>query len=123
MAAAKLEPGCAPLTQHHKYEHHMGISEKKGYRTLGVLIIRILLFRILYWGPLFSETPICIVSINSIAYSVHATPEDTKLPKPKPLQLSHACSSLSLCDLKIPKNKLLNSAQNNEARTAAAGDS
>ena len=29
------------------------------YRTLGVLIIRILLFRVLYWGPLFSETP-CI---------------------------------------------------------------
>ena len=24
---------------------------------LGVLIIRILLFRVLYWGPLFSETP------------------------------------------------------------------
>ena len=23
----------------------------------GVLIIRILLFRVLYWGPLFSETP------------------------------------------------------------------
>ena len=24
----------------------------------GVLIVRILLFRVLYWGPLFSETPI-----------------------------------------------------------------
>ena len=24
---------------------------------LGVLIIRILLFRVLYWGPLLSETP------------------------------------------------------------------
>ena len=24
----------------------------------GVLVIRILLFRVLYWGPLFSETPI-----------------------------------------------------------------
>ena len=24
---------------------------------LGVPIIRILLFRVLYWGPLFSETP------------------------------------------------------------------
>ena len=26
---------------------------------LGVLMIRILLFRVLYWGPLFSEAPIC----------------------------------------------------------------
>ena len=25
--------------------------------NFGVLIIRILLFRVLYWGPLFSETP------------------------------------------------------------------
>ena len=28
----------------------------------GVPIIRILLFRVLYQGPLFSETPICIAS-------------------------------------------------------------
>ena len=25
----------------------------------GVLIIGVLLFRVLYWGPLFSETPKC----------------------------------------------------------------
>ena len=30
---------------------------KIGEPYLGVLIIRILLFRVLYWGPLFSETP------------------------------------------------------------------
>ena len=29
----------------------------RGALFLGVLIIRILLFRVLYWGPLFSETP------------------------------------------------------------------
>ena len=32
----------------------MGVSET----YFGVLIIRILLFGVLYWGPLFSETPI-----------------------------------------------------------------
>ena len=32
-------------------------SENEGYLLWGVLIIRILLFRVLYWGPLFSETP------------------------------------------------------------------
>ena len=36
----------------------MGISEKKGYLVLGVLIIRMLLFRLLCEGPLFSETTI-----------------------------------------------------------------
>ena len=29
-----------------------------GGTVLGVLIIRILLFRVLYWDPLFLETPI-----------------------------------------------------------------
>ena len=29
-----------------------------------VLIIRILLFRVLYWGPLFSETPICRLPVD-----------------------------------------------------------
>ena len=36
----------------------MGVSKNKGYLNLGVLIVRILLFRVLYSGPLFSETPI-----------------------------------------------------------------
>ena len=35
----------------------MGVSENMGYLNLGVLIIRILLFRVPYQGPLFSETP------------------------------------------------------------------
>ena len=30
---------------------------KIGVPYFGVLIIRILLFRVLYWGPRFSETP------------------------------------------------------------------
>ena len=29
-----------------------------GVPSFEVLMIRILLFRVLYWGPLFSETPI-----------------------------------------------------------------
>ena len=33
---------------------------KIGVPYLGVLTIRILLFRVLYWGPLFSETPIWV---------------------------------------------------------------
>ena len=37
--------------------NHVGVSAKLGYLNFGVLIIRILLFRILYLGPLFSETP------------------------------------------------------------------
>ena len=36
----------------------MGVSENRGVAYFGVLIIRILSFRVLYWGPLFSETPI-----------------------------------------------------------------
>ena len=36
---------------------NMGVSENQGYLLLGVLIIRILLFKVLYLGPLFSETP------------------------------------------------------------------
>ena len=36
----------------------MGVSENEGYHIVGVLIIRILLFRVLYEkGLLFSETP------------------------------------------------------------------
>ena len=35
----------------------MGVAENQGY-LIWVLIIRILLYSVLYWGPLFSETPI-----------------------------------------------------------------
>ena len=35
----------------------LGVSENEGYLFWGVLIIRILLFRVLYYGPLFSEAP------------------------------------------------------------------
>ena len=34
-----------------------------GVPYFGVLIIRILLFRVLYWGPLFLETPIFFFAI------------------------------------------------------------
>ena len=36
----------------------LGASENRGVPYFGVLTIRILLFRVLYEGPLFSETPI-----------------------------------------------------------------
>ena len=35
-----------------------GGFRKSGLPHLGALIIRILLFRVLYWGHLFSETPL-----------------------------------------------------------------
>ena len=38
-----------------------GSFRKFGLPYFGVLIIRILLFRVLYYGPLFSETPIFVV--------------------------------------------------------------
>ena len=37
----------------------MGVSENWGVPYFGVLIIRILLFRVPYDCPLFSETPKC----------------------------------------------------------------
>ena len=44
----------------------MGVSKNKGYRILGVHIIRILPSRVLYQGPLFWETPIwfCIKGLR-----------------------------------------------------------
>ena len=42
----------------HRRELRYGSFRKLGVPYFGVLIIRILLFRVLYWGPLFSETPI-----------------------------------------------------------------
>ena len=47
----------------------MGVSENRG-TLFGVLIIRILLFRVLYWGPLFSETPIWGVGILDLHESI-----------------------------------------------------
>ena len=37
-----------------------GSFRKVGGTLSGVLVIRILVFRVLYYGPLFSETPIYI---------------------------------------------------------------
>ena len=36
---------------------NVGVSEIRGYPILGVLIIRILVFRVLFSGPRFVETP------------------------------------------------------------------
>ena len=39
-------------------EDRLGVSENEGYPILGSLVIWLLLFRVLYWGSLYSETPI-----------------------------------------------------------------
>ena len=39
---------------------------KIGVPYFGDLIIRILLFRVLYWGPLFSETPTCCRKLRDV---------------------------------------------------------
>ena len=44
----------------------MGVSENSGAPYFGVLIIRILLFRVLYEGPLFSETPSKVVRAQGL---------------------------------------------------------
>ena len=38
-------------------DYLMGFFRKVGVPYFDVLTVRILLFRVLYWGPLFSETP------------------------------------------------------------------
>ena len=50
-----------------------GSFRKLGIPYFGVIITRILLFRVLYWGPLFSETPICDSETNK-----------TELERPRP---------------------------------------
>ena len=58
-----------------------GSFRKFGVSDFGVLILRILLLRVPYLGPLFSETPIsthCKVSFNSVKIELQAvckTPE------------------------------------------------
>ena len=37
-----------------------------GVPSFEVLMIRILLFRVLYWGPLFSETPIWACEVTGL---------------------------------------------------------
>ena len=61
-----------------------GTFRKLGVPYFGVLIIRILLFRLLYWGPLFSETPLSLYDW---------CPRPQKLPEPL---LSPGINPLSL---------------------------
>ena len=42
----------------------MGVSEKLGVPDFGVLVIRTLLFRVLYQGPQFSEAPVLVFEIG-----------------------------------------------------------
>ena len=43
-----------------------------GVPYFGVLMIRILVFRVLYWGPLFSEAPISSFWTQALAWISHA---------------------------------------------------
>ena len=74
-----------------------GSFRKLGGTLFGVLIIRILLLRVLYWGPLFSETPILHKSIakNERRYlqssnpklqtpNANLTSKDANIEAPKP---------------------------------------
>ena len=45
-----------------------GCFRKLGVPYFGVLIIRILVLRVLYQGPLFSETPICIFQARDLPW-------------------------------------------------------
>ena len=49
-----------------------GSFRKLGVPHLGALIIKILLFRVLYWGPVFSETPIwaLIIAYTILVHSI-----------------------------------------------------
>ena len=62
---------------------HVGVSvpqdgfgsfRKLGLPYLGVLIIRILLSRVLYWDPLFSETPVSITAVGHEADPTFGNP-------------------------------------------------
>ena len=67
-----------------------GSFRKLGVSYFGVLIIRILLCRVLYWGPLFSETPIfqyLEMSANSWA-------------RTNPIRIALAVSTTSVCKLR-----------------------
>ena len=50
-----------------------GSFRKLGGPYLGVLVIRILLFRVLYWGPLFSETHKYLRSLTRNLHSVEGS--------------------------------------------------
>ena len=45
-----------------------GSFRKLGVPYFGVRIISILLFRVLFWGPLFSETPIFLIIEASLQH-------------------------------------------------------
>ena len=56
----------------------MGVSENGG-TLFGVLIIRILLFRVLYWGPLFTVPQMDQHSLYRTLLAFHAVSIATKL--------------------------------------------
>ena len=63
---------------------HVGGSENRGYLILGVLLIRILLFRVLYKGPLFSETP-----MSHLGLMIHEMRHRTEAEGHRDLRLLH----------------------------------
>ena len=59
----------------------------RGY-LIGVLLIRILLFWVLYWGPLFSETPVWLEYLSVCSLTNLLTP----LSKPNSLHSTRSAS-------------------------------
>ena len=60
---------------------YMGVSENGGDLIWGVLITRILLFRVPYQGPLFSETPTFLeheITEEANSYSIECTRQKDK---------------------------------------------
>ena len=75
----------------------MGVSEKSGVPEffLGVLITRILLYRVLYWDPLFLETP--TDSHKGVLSPISNRTGTPRAPTPQVLsELRSVCSSKSL---------------------------
>ena len=54
---ASLKPGAGTFTRLPPGGDMWDFPKNRGVPYFGVLIIGILLFRVLYWGPLFSQTP------------------------------------------------------------------
>ena len=62
-SALRESRGCS-LLRLYLSVRDLGVSENGGTLFWGFLIIRILLFRVLYWDPPFLETPVCFRAVG-----------------------------------------------------------
>ena len=68
-----MEMRPSTVTSSQKVSFYGGFR-KFGVPYFGVLIIRILLYRVLYMGPLFSETPLLLRAGGMRGFGFHHTP-------------------------------------------------